>query len=185
MTSPLARPDIMAPWTVDDLYALPDDGYRYEIFDGSLLVTPPPPMPHFTTLFRLRRLLDRQMPDTVAGGENMGVRGSASEFYIPDYVVFPATLLGTPIRYLDAPDVLLAIEVVSRGNANNDLVLKRHAYATAKIPEYWIIDERDRSLRVCRPDHSGGYEDRAVVRPGEQWRSDEPFPLVIDPEEIF
>ncbi len=28
------------PWTIDDLYAIPDDGYRYEIADGSLLVSP-------------------------------------------------------------------------------------------------------------------------------------------------
>jgi hypothetical protein len=29
-------------WTFADLEELPDDGYRYEIIDGSLHVSPPP-----------------------------------------------------------------------------------------------------------------------------------------------
>src|SRR5262249_20749360 len=32
-------------WTVDDLESLPDDGFRYELIDGTLLVTPAP-IPH-------------------------------------------------------------------------------------------------------------------------------------------
>jgi hypothetical protein len=38
-----AEPD--GPWTINDLGELPE-GYRYEIFDGSLLVSPPPNLPH-------------------------------------------------------------------------------------------------------------------------------------------
>ena len=49
---------------IQDLDALPDDGYRYEIFDGSLLVTPPARgAARRTTLTELRRLLERQTPD--------------------------------------------------------------------------------------------------------------------------
>ena len=36
MTAQLSLPDRQA-WTIDDLLALPDDGHRYEIIDGSLL----------------------------------------------------------------------------------------------------------------------------------------------------
>ncbi|HEV7899670.1 MAG TPA: hypothetical protein VGP31_17690 [Planosporangium sp.] len=35
------------------------------------------------------------------------------------------------------------------------------------------------------PRADASYEERAVVRPGERWKSDEPFPLVIDPAEVF
>lgn len=33
-------------WTVEDLVALPDDGRRYEIVDGSLVVNPAPGIRH-------------------------------------------------------------------------------------------------------------------------------------------
>jgi hypothetical protein len=38
MTEPLSH---IGPWTAADLAGLPDDGQRYEIIDGSLLVSPP------------------------------------------------------------------------------------------------------------------------------------------------
>ncbi len=41
------------PLTVDDLDAFPDDGHRYELMDGTLLVTPSPGAPHQLALGRL------------------------------------------------------------------------------------------------------------------------------------
>ena len=54
----------------------------------------------------------------------------------------------------------------------------------AGIQEYWIIDGRDRTLRILRPQGSAGYADHAVVPPGRQWRSEHPFPLVVDPADL-
>src|SRR5659263_96680 len=39
----VARAD---PWTTEALYALPEDGMRHEVLDGTLLVSPPPTVPH-------------------------------------------------------------------------------------------------------------------------------------------
>src|SRR5262245_15487518 len=115
MTSPLSRPATLGPWTVNDLQELPDDGYRYEIFDGSLLVSPPPPMPHCSTVYRLRRLLEQQAPTGLVIGENLGVRVRRDDrtLYIPDLVVFDAALLTADVSFLDPTDVLTAIEVIS------------------------------------------------------------------------
>jgi len=35
-------PQLQRRWTVQDVHALPDDGNRYEVIDGELLVTPAP-----------------------------------------------------------------------------------------------------------------------------------------------
>ena len=40
-------------WTVDDVHALPDDGNRYEVIDGELLVTPAPSLDHQRLVFLL------------------------------------------------------------------------------------------------------------------------------------
>lgn len=50
------------PWTFDDLEKLPDDGWRYEVVDGALLMTPPPTDFHQAVGRRLFRQLDRQAP---------------------------------------------------------------------------------------------------------------------------
>ena len=44
-------------WTVDDVHALPDDGNRYEVIDGELLVTPAPSMDHQRLVFLLATVL--------------------------------------------------------------------------------------------------------------------------------
>jgi Uma2 family endonuclease len=186
MANPIGLPVVGGrPWTLDDLDALPDDGYRYEIFDGSLLVSPQPAVPHFRATTRLHRLLDRQAPDGFYLGQNAGVYPNRTNFYVPDLIVIRAESMEGEGRGFLPGDVLLAVEVVSPTNPGADLVLKRHAYAVAEIREYWIVDERDRTLRVLMPDGEGGYAERAVVKPGDTWRSVEPFPLAIDPAEVF
>jgi len=45
-------------WTLDRLHSLPDDGNKYEIVHGELLVTPAPAPMHETIAARLTRLLD-------------------------------------------------------------------------------------------------------------------------------
>ena len=43
--------------TLDDLQALPEDGRRYELVDGSLHVSPPPAFGHQVVVTRLQYLL--------------------------------------------------------------------------------------------------------------------------------
>ncbi len=44
----------------------------------------------------------------------------------------------------------LVMEVVSDDDPQRDLVLKRDEYAKAGIPEYWIVDPRDTTIRVLQ-----------------------------------
>ena len=37
---------VSGEWTIDDLETLPDNGLRYELLDGTLLVTPSPTPRH-------------------------------------------------------------------------------------------------------------------------------------------
>lgn len=75
------------PWTIDDLERLPDDGNRYEIANGSLLVTPPPSADHGFTTHLLMEALIAQMPDgykALTVGLGVHLPGSV---YIPDLMV--------------------------------------------------------------------------------------------------
>ncbi|HEU0103295.1 MAG TPA: Uma2 family endonuclease [Mycobacteriales bacterium] len=49
-------------WTVADLADLPEDGLRYELVDGTLLVSPAPAKPHQRSVGRLYLLLSAACP---------------------------------------------------------------------------------------------------------------------------
>jgi Uma2 family endonuclease len=61
----------------------------------------------------------------------------------------------------------LAMEVVSDENREHDLVTKRAEYAAAGIPEYWIVDPRERTVTVLRL-ADDAYAEDGVYRPGQR-----------------
>ena len=50
-------------------------------------------------------------------------------------------------RYIEAP-VNWVAEVISEGSRQTDEVDKLKQYAEAGIPEYWLVDSEDKSIRV-------------------------------------
>lgn len=185
MTEPVAGRLSDQPWTIDDLVGLPD-GNRYEILDGSLLVSPSPAVPHLDTVYRLRRRLEAQAPSHLAVVENAGllIREGRS-FFVPDLTIVPIAALDRPDASLKAPDGLLVVEVLSKSNAARDLVVKRHEYAAGGIPQYWMVSRDDRTLTVLtRPQPDEGYLVSAVVTAGERFETDDPFPVSLDPADF-
>jgi Uma2 family endonuclease len=54
--------DAARPFTVADLEGMPDDGRRYELIDGELLVSPAPGWPHQEAAYTLYMLLRQACP---------------------------------------------------------------------------------------------------------------------------
>ncbi|MGN9907938.1 Uma2 family endonuclease [Phytohabitans sp. LJ34] len=185
-TSPLMRHEPGTPWSIVDLKALPDDDTnRYEIYCGSLLVTPRGYMPHGLVVSRLHRLLLRQAPGGLMVGAGLGVSDNVASYFIPALLVVPETALAEDGDALHPAEVLVVVEVLSPSNARYDLVVKRDEYAIAGIPLYWIVDPKKQTLTVLELADDGTYRDAAVVEPGQVWRTDTPFPLAFDLAEIF
>ena len=83
-------PDIVTggPFTVDDLEAMPDDGRRYELLDGILVVTPAPVYRHQKIIVRLSSLLDSHCPEDMETlVAPFAVRTSESTELQPDVLV--------------------------------------------------------------------------------------------------
>lgn len=150
MTDPLVRPESGGAWTIEDLQRLPDDGFRYELTDGSLLVSPPPALPHFRVTTRLRRLLEGQAPSTLIVGENVGTGidrdPRRTTLRVPDLTVLHAAAVDRDDVALDPADIVLVVEVLSPDRAGYDVITKRHQYGNAGIPHYWIVDPKQRTL---------------------------------------
>lgn len=186
MTQPLVYPDSLGPWTVDDLERLPvDNGQRYELVDGTLLMSPMPAIPHLRVTTRLRRLLERQAPAEVEVGENAGVTiGGPYTHFVPDIFAVRASAFESDGKEFDHADILLVVEVISPSSSSIDQVLKRHYYARIGIPGYWIVDQRARTLTALRLD-GDAYREEAVVKVGSTWQTDQPFPLSLDPADFL
>ncbi|RAO02213.1 Uma2 family endonuclease [Micromonospora noduli] len=129
MTNP-ARPGWGDAWTVDDLQSLPEDDQVYEIFDGSLLVSPHADVFHGAVANRLRRILDRQAPVGVLVGQDIGVSAKRSSYFVPDLFVASESALDSGGAALDPANWLveprkqtLTVLVSSAGGYREQAVL--------------------------------------------------------------
>lgn len=141
--------------TIDDLDALPDDGNRYELFEGELFVSRAPGLSHQRVLGNLHASL-RVYLDQNPIGEVLLTPGVIFDQFnsaIPDAIFSTHQRLSEIVsdeRIIKAPE--LVIEIVSPGkeNARRDREVKRQVYGKHGVKEYWIADPLNRSLEIYR-----------------------------------
>jgi Uma2 family endonuclease len=179
----VAYPAFPRSFTVTDLYALPDDGMRHELIDGALLVSPPPDTQHQLIVTRLARLLAAAMPSDIEVLDGPGVRLGPDRVLQPDLVVGHRDALTAGALYLDARDVLAAVEVVSPSSIVIDRITKPTLYAETGIPVYIRIERAVLNapvVYVCQLE-GGTYREQASAHAGEILAIDKPFPVSFDP----
>jgi Uma2 family endonuclease len=169
------------PLTYDDLQAMPDDGHRYELVDGVLIVTPAPRTLHQRAVRRLTVLLDGAAP------EHLEVFIAPFDFVAsPDTVLEPDLLVARRAdltdRNLPTPPVLV-IEVLSPSTRRIDLGTKRLAFQDAGVPSYWLVDPDDPSLTVLEL-VAGEYHEVARVTGDQRFDAVRPFAVSVTPAEL-
>ena len=140
-------------YTADMVRALPEDGNRYEVVYGELLVTPAPTAWHEVLQRRLLVALDQYLR-TTAIGEVLGSRADIS--WGPDVLVSPDVFVVPleQVRTLDwarMRDLLLVAEILSPSSVRHDRFIKRRRYQEAGIPLYWIVDPEERRVEIWTP----------------------------------
>ena len=170
-----------APLTEDDLAPMPEDGHRYELLDGALLVTPSPNIAHQNCVTNLVGLL----LGARTGGYTVlvapfDVRLSRLTVLQPDVLVFP-TGESTPDRLERTP--LLVVEVLSPSTRRIDLGAKRLAYQDAGVPAYWLVDPNRPGLTALHLEQ-GRYVEHAVVTGDEPYEATFPFPVTVVPSAL-
>ena len=175
---------LSGPLTVDDVWAIPDDGHRYELIEGALIVTPAPGASHQTCVLEIAVLLRAAAP---------------AEYLVLlapfDWVAAPDTLLQPDVLVARRADVAatggkrlerapaLVVEVASPSTRMVDRGTKRLAFQAAGVPVYWIVDPDRPSLTVLRL-VAGEYEEEATVQGDERFEATEPFPVAGVPSEL-
>jgi Uma2 family endonuclease len=166
-------------FTIDDLDRMPDDGHRYELLDGTLIVSPAPAMPHQRVVAVLIVLLEQACPEDLVVFPNINVRLDTATALEPDVVVAcPADPGGA--RLVGPP--LLAVEVLSPDSALRDLNLKKAAYERYGVPCYWVIDpDLDRPTLRAFELSGGVYREIAHVTGDEAFAARRPFAVQVTP----
>lgn len=171
-----------SPFTVHDLEGMPDDGRRYELIDGELLVSPAPGRAHQRVAFRLARALDDACPyDLEVIMAPFAVRPDDGTELQPDVLVARRDDLTE--RNLPKPPVLV-VEVFSPSSRLVDANLKRAAYARLGVPDYWLVDPAGPSLTALELADDGEYRQLAHVAGAQVLDVARPFAVRISPAEL-
>jgi Uma2 family endonuclease len=171
-----------APLTEDDLAEMPDDGHRYELLEGALIVSPSPKLRHQRCVRSMLVLLHAaRSPEHEVVVSPFDVRLSRTTVLQPDVLVARKADL-TPDLLAGAP--VLAVEVLSPSTRLIDLGSKRLAYEEAGVPAYWLVDPEEPSLTVLHLE-DGRYVQHALVTGDEAYTATIPFPVTVVPARLL
>ncbi|MCI0697343.1 Uma2 family endonuclease [candidate division KSB1 bacterium] len=139
-------------WTYDDYRRLPDDGWRYEIIEGELYMSPAAEPIH-----------QEYGGEMFAALRDFGKKRNAGKVYMaPIDVILPG--LASPVqpdvlfivknrlhivkkgRIEGAPDII--VEILSPSNWIIDRREKFNIYAKAGVREYWIVNPMVRTIEL-------------------------------------
>ena len=138
-------------WTYNEYMALLDDGKRYEIANGVLLLAPSSTGSHQDTIgevfFYLRSHVKLAGLGSVIQAPFL-VQVSSKDVFQPDiFVVMNAHLDRVQEKMvIGAPD--LVVEVSASGTAAFDRLTKYDTYEYTGVQEYWILNLERRSVEV-------------------------------------
>ncbi|TDC94306.1 Uma2 family endonuclease [Actinomadura sp. 7K507] len=161
-------------------------GFRAELVDGEIIVSPPPDGQHETVVVAVDTWV-RNAHDLILH-RNLTLISPEGE-YVPDGIAAPkGTFAGR--EWHSKPDgVVLVLEVTSgrrgeRKGAERDRGPKRRGYAAADIPLYLLIDRLDGKATIFSEPRGDDYTHSASVALGENLLIPEPLESVLPTEEF-
>lgn len=175
----MSAPSAARRYIVDDLYTFPDDGNRYEIVHGELLVTPAPRSDHQLVVMEIATALHVYLDGV--GRPARVLAGPADIIYDqetwvqPDILVVPAHEVSHDWRTFR--NLLLVAEVVSPSSARGDRLVKRREYQERGVGTYWVVDADARVVEEWHP----GDDVPALVTDTLRWRAAPEVPGLVLP----
>lgn len=171
------------PFRRADLDAMPDDGRRYEIIDGTLIVSAAPSRLHQRAVLSLAILLHGACPPEFEVLVAPFAVGLAD-----DTEMQPDVLVGRREDFTDRDlpgPPALAVEVLSPSTRLFDTHVKRERLERAGTPAFWVVDP------VAKPDEArlvvwelgpkGRYRQVADVTGEEEFSASLPYPVKVVP----
>ena len=156
-------------YVYEDLLTMPDDGRRYELLEGDLLVSPSAKPRHQAIVTNLTMILG------VLQKRGLGrVYPAPLDVVLDQHTVFEPDVVFIRAERLDIvternvsgpPD--LVVEVLSESTRSVDLGRKLRAYGKYGVGEYWVVDPDANTVQVFRSE-DGLFVDQGAVGTGAE-----------------
>ncbi|GGV08916.1 hypothetical protein GCM10010182_30670 [Actinomadura cremea] len=168
------------------------DGFRAELIDGEIVVSPPPALRHEKCISKINRQVMRQRPDDWDFAGNVGLilpsaEGHPENRVIPDGTFAPVELdvFGGEGYWLPVePDTISMVVEVTSSRPTQDRQAKRHGYARAGIPLYLLVDRDKKRTTLFSEPAGDDYKLTARVPFGEVLALPKPFDFDLDTSEF-
>jgi Uma2 family endonuclease len=161
-------------FTPERYFALADEGVlrpddRVELLEGVIVAMAPQGPLHASVVSNLVRCFFERLGDRAAVRMQLPLLAGASSVPEPDVALVPGRESDYARRH---PETAHLVVEIADSSLPQDRLTKAVIYAEAGIPEYWIVNLRDRVVEVQRdPDRRLRlYASRATTRPGDAIR---------------
>ncbi|GAA2786529.1 Uma2 family endonuclease [Kitasatospora paracochleata] len=153
-------------------------GYRAELIDGEIVVTPPPDGSHETAFSLINKQFVRRsaIDLDVSGNKGLVVPGG---HFIPDGTISPVGHFEDAEPWAGPGGVLLVFEITST-NPVRDREAKRRGYAAAGIPCYLLVDRGHGTVTLFTDPSDGDYQAHSEVTFGKPLELPAPFSFTLD-----
>ncbi|MFE3602492.1 Uma2 family endonuclease [Streptomyces sp. NPDC059142] len=170
----------------DVFSAAAPEGWRVELIEGEIHVTPPANGEHEEIISELGgQVRDHRRDLGRYTGIGLFVPGaSVSGRIIPDLVVAPKGSFLDQMEYHDPAPALMVAEVTSRSTGENDRVRKIRGYARAGIPVYLLIDREADQAVLCTVPVGEEYRRKIAYKLSETVPLPEPLGFALDTGEF-
>lgn len=171
--------------TRDYLQTTPDDGRRYELVDGTLIVSAAPGLVHQRAALELAVLLRAARPHDVEV-----LIGPFAVALAKDTEIQPDIIVGRRRDFTEREIVtpLLVVEVLSPSTRMYDTHVKRERFERAGTPSFWVVDPVARpaeaALVAWELDEQRRYRQVAKVTGEERFEATIPFPVAVVPADL-
>ncbi|WP_432096204.1 Uma2 family endonuclease [Streptomyces sp. bgisy100] len=161
------------------------EGFRAELIEGEIVVTPPPGGAHESIISRIIRQVARASAVEMDMSGNKGLqvpRGGPCprNHVIPDLTLADASLalFDDAGSWMECDGVAMVVEVTS-ANPDRDRRAKRHCYARGGIPLYLLADREAAAVTLFSDPQGDDYRQLCTVPYGKEVALPEPFSFVL------
>lgn len=167
-----------------DMDDMPDDGHRYELIDGVLVVSPAPSVLHQVVSANLVMVLGLARPPGVTVlAAPVDYRHEPDVSLQPDVVVVPAAHAAG--KFLTDPPWLV-VEILSHSTRSHDLGTKLLTYARLGVPTYWTVDPDEPGIIARELDPQlGRYVETGRAAGHQPYEAGRPYRVTIVPADLL
>ncbi|MEU1278936.1 Uma2 family endonuclease [Streptomyces sp. NPDC005805] len=184
---PLTRGDVL----LEGFLALDTpEGFRAELIEGEIVVTPPPDGDHEDYINQIVKQIIRRSRTDMDYSGNKGLKLRSAPDCPRNHVIPDGTFAAADRRlfrgaepWMPSDGVALVLEVTST-RPHADREAKRRCYARAEIPLYLLVDRDASSLTLFSDPENGDYRQLTTLPFGKPLPLPEPFGFDLETADL-